>query len=87
MARVEQEILIRNKLGLHARPAALFVQTASKFDSSIHIKKDTEVVDAKSIMNILSLGIETGATVFLIAEGDDAEQAIEELRKILEADE
>jgi len=87
MARVEQEILIRNKLGLHARPAALFVQTASKFDSSVHIKKDAEVVDAKSIMNILSLGIETGTTVFLIAEGDDAEQAIEELRKILEADE
>ncbi len=87
MAKIEQKILITNKLGLHARPAALFVQTAAKFDSSIYIKKTGEAVNAKSIMNILSLGVEAGTTILLIAEGDDAERAIGELRKILEADE
>ena len=87
MPRIEEEILIRNAQGLHARPAALFVQTASKFDSSIRLKKDSELVDGKSIMGILSLGAERGNKIMLIAEGEDAQEAIVELGGILSKDE
>ncbi len=87
MERIEKEVLIKNKQGLHARPAALFVQTAAKFDSSVKVKKDKQVVDGKSIMSILSLGAECGNKVVIIAEGEDALQAISELEKILSKDE
>ena len=87
MERIEKEVLIKNKQGLHARPAALFVQTAAKFDSSVKVKKDKQVVDGKSIMSILSLGAECGNKVVIIVEGEDALQAISELEKILSKDE
>ena len=83
MDRVEKEITIMNKQGLHARPAALFVQTAAKFDSSVKIRKDNDLVDGKSIMGILSLGVERGSKILLIVEGDDAHQALEELERLL----
>jgi len=87
MAKIEKNIVIKNKLGLHARPATVFVQTASKFDSSVHIRIEDELLDGKSIMNILSLGLEAGSNVFLIVEGEDAELAMVELTKILESEE
>ncbi|MBN2120449.1 MAG: HPr family phosphocarrier protein [Candidatus Omnitrophica bacterium] len=83
MQKVEKEILIKNSQGLHARPAALFVQTASKFDSSVRISKDAEVIDGKSIMGILSLGAECGNKIILTVEGEDAEEAFAELEAIL----
>ena len=86
MARLEKEILIENSQGLHARPAALFVQTAAKFDSSVRINKDGETIDGKSIMSILSLGAEHGHKITLIIEGDDAEEAFAELEGILNRD-
>jgi phosphocarrier protein HPr len=84
--KVEKEILIQNRQGLHARPAALFVQTACKFDSSIRIGKDDDLVDGKSIMGILSLGAEYGNKIKIIIEGDDAHEACAELQKILTQD-
>jgi phosphocarrier protein HPr len=84
--KVEKEIVIQNSQGLHARPAALFVQTACKFDSSIRIGKDNDMIDGKSIMGILSLGAECGNKIKLIAEGDDAHEACAELEKILTQD-
>ena len=81
--RIEKEVLIQNSQGLHARPAALFVQTAAKFDSTVRINKDGELIDGKSIMGILSLGAESGAKLTLIVEGDDAREAFVELEKIL----
>ncbi len=86
MQRQEREVTIKNKLGFHARPAALFVQTASKFDSVVYIRKNQETIDAKSIMNLLSLGLETGSQLTLIIEGEDADRAMEDLVKILESD-
>ena len=83
MQKIEKEIVIRNSQGLHARPAALFVQTAAKFDSSVQIDKDGDVVDGKSIMGILSLGAESGTKIVLIIDGDDAQEALAELEKIL----
>ena len=80
---VKKEIIIRNKQGLHARPAAVFVQIANKFDSDISVIKDDEEVNGKSIMGILMLAAERGATVYLKASGPDAEEAVTELEKVL----
>ena len=68
---------------LESRPAALFVQTASRFESDIHMRIDNKTVNAKSIMGILSLGVFDGQEVTIIADGEDAQQAVTELEKFL----
>ncbi|MBW2645827.1 MAG: HPr family phosphocarrier protein [Deltaproteobacteria bacterium] len=80
---VKKDIVITNKTGLHARPAALFVQMANKYESDITIIKEDQKVNGKSIMGILMLAAEKGATITIIADGDDAETAAEELADIL----
>jgi phosphocarrier protein len=76
----EIHLQIKNKIGLHARPAALFVQTANQFASEIRLVASSgEAVNAKSILGILSLGLGQGAEVDLHAEGEDAELAIASL--------
>ena len=87
MALIKKTLVVKNKQGLHARPAALFVQIANKFDSHIRVKSDTEEVNGKSIMGILMLGAEKGSTIIIEAEGSDAEQAIEELEPLIVAEE
>lgn len=79
--------MVRNKQGLHARPAALFVQVANRFDSRITVAKDGEVVNGKSIMGILMLGAAKGSEIIIEANGDDAEEALLELEKLLNQDE
>jgi phosphotransferase system HPr (HPr) family protein len=79
----ERELVIKNKTGLHARPAALFVQIANKFESEITIVKEDQRVNGKSIMGILTLAAEKGAKIVIIAEGEDAEAAVEELANML----
>ena len=79
----KREIVVRNKTGLHARPAAIFVQIANKYDSDISIIKDDQEVNGKSIMGILMLAAEKGAKIVIIANGDDAKKAVEELSEIL----
>ena len=74
---------MKNKLGLHARPAALFVQAANKFDSRITVEKDNDKVNGKSIMGILTLGAERGSLIIIEAEGRDAEMAILELERLV----
>lgn len=76
---VEQTIEITNPTGLHARPAALFVETAGKFTSNIWIKCGDRRVNAKSIMGLISLAISKGTVVTIGAEGEDEEQAVSEL--------
>ena len=80
---VKKELVIKNRTGLHARPAALFVQVANKFESDITIVKEDQKVNGKSIMGILMLAAEKGARIEIVAEGDDAEKAAEELSEIL----
>jgi phosphocarrier protein HPr len=80
---IKKELTVKNKSGLHARPAAQFVQIANKFDSDITIIKEEHEVNGKSIMGILMLAAERGAKVTIIADGDDAEAAVAELSKIL----
>ena len=86
MARIEEQIIVNKAHGLHARPATIFVQLANKFNSSVKVEKDGEVVDGKSIIAILSLGVNSGMNVRLIVEGDDAHEAVRDLKKFLEED-
>ena len=87
MSVIRKELIVKNKQGLHARPAALFVQVANKFDSRITVKRDDEEVNGKSIMGILMLGAEKKSVIIIEAEGDDAPLAIEELEKIITSEE
>jgi len=87
MKTVQKEVIIKSKQGLHARPAALFVQVANRFDSSITIKKDKEEVNGKSIMGILILAAEKGTKVTIVAQGEDAEEALEKLVELVSKDE
>ena len=83
MALLKKQLTVKNRSGLHARPAALFVQVANKFDSRITVKRDGEEVNGKSIMGILMLGAEKDSTIIIEADGDDAQAALEELEKII----
>ena len=83
---VEKSIVIKNKQGLHARPAALFVQIANKFDSDITVSKGKLKVNGKSIMGIMMLEAGKGAKVTLTIKGEDAEQAMAELENLLLSD-
>jgi phosphotransferase system HPr (HPr) family protein len=87
MKRVERKVVVRNKQGLHARPAALFVQIANKYDATIKVQKDDQLVNGKSIMGILMLAAERESEVMIIAEGSDSEEAINELEMLLLSDE
>lgn len=83
MPKIEKEIKIMSPQGLHARPAAMFVQIASKYDSSITVTKGNESVNGKSIMGILMLGAQQNSPIKITAEGEDAEGAMNELEKFL----
>ena len=79
----EREAKIVNKLGIHARPAAEIVKTAGKFKSNITIVRDDLEVNAKSIMGVMMLAAENGATITLRATGDDAEAALDALGTVI----
>ncbi len=87
MALIKKEFTVKNKQGLHARPAAIFVQVANKFDSRITVRRDAEEVNGKSIMGILMLGAEKGSVIVIEADGRDAEIALVELEKIISSEE
>ncbi len=84
MATAEAKATIENKTGIHARPASLFVQTASKFKSKVKIAAKGKEVDAKSILMIMSMGLVKGTDVVLKADGDDAEEAVATLKKLID---
>ena len=83
---IEKEIVIKNKSGLHARPAALFVQIANKYDCDISVRKGKQKVNGKSIMGIMMLAAEKGSKISIVAEGDDAKNATKELENLLLSD-
>ncbi|MGE5308045.1 MAG: HPr family phosphocarrier protein [Deltaproteobacteria bacterium] len=84
---VRKTVTVQNKQGLHARPAALFVQVANKYESKITIIRDEERINGKSIMGILMLGAEQGCQITIEADGKDAEQALAELEKLVTREE
>ncbi|MFC7338888.1 HPr family phosphocarrier protein [Haloferula chungangensis] len=80
----QRELTILNKLGIHARPAAQFVKTASKFTSEIRVEKDGEEVDGKSIMGLMMLAAGNGSVIIVAAEGEDEDAALEALTDLIE---
>ena len=82
---ISRNVTIINSMGLHARPATFFVQSAHKFKSSIWVESGDRKVNAKSLLGVLSLGIAKGMTVTLIADGYDEEEAIASLEKLIDS--
>lgn len=80
---IKKKVVIKNKQGLHARPAAIFVQITNKFESDIVVTKGNQKVNGKSIMGIMMLAAESNSVVYITASGDDAYEAVEELEKLL----
>lgn len=80
----KKEFTIPNKLGIHARPAAQFVKIAGQFDCDIRVCKDDEEVDGKSIMGLMMLAAGHGAVIEVLAEGDDAEEALVALEQLID---
>jgi len=80
---------IQNKVGLHARPAALFVQTAAKFSAKImakNVTRGTPFVDAKSILSVLGLGVSQGHELEVTAQGEDEQPALEAIAHLIASD-
>ncbi len=80
---MERTVDIVNRLGLHARAAAKLVTLASKFESDIQVRKDSRQVSGKSIMGVMMLAAAKGSQITLIADGPDAEQALDELAALV----
>ncbi|WP_240374443.1 HPr family phosphocarrier protein [Bacillus piscicola] len=84
---VEKKVEVKLKTGLQARPAALFVQEANRFQSDIFIERGDKKVNAKSIMGIMSLAVRSGSTINITAEGSDEQEALDELTAFVEKEE
>ncbi|NUN92734.1 MAG: HPr family phosphocarrier protein [Verrucomicrobiae bacterium] len=82
-APVVRQLVVVNKLGIHARPAALFVRTAAKFQSEITVEKDGEQVNGKSIMGLMMLAAGCGTKLKVSARGADAAKALAEIEHLL----
>ena len=81
---VAQKVTIRNKLGLHARPAAHFVRLASQYESDVFLAKDDVRINAKSIMGLMMLAAQQGATLTIECHGEDEEALLAKLVKLVE---
>jgi len=83
--KAEKEIAIVNRLGLHARPAALFVKVASRYRSDVWVKKENEEVNGKSIMGLMMLAAGQGSKLRVRCEGPDAARALDEIEQLINA--
>ena len=81
--RITKELIVLNKLGIHARPAALFVKTANRFDCDVFVEKDGEKVNGKSIMGLMMLAAGPGSRLLIEAEGHDAAKAVVEIELLI----
>ena len=81
---VEKKVNVNHKVGLHARPASVFVQTAAKFTSDITVSCEDRSANAKSILTVLTLGAHKGSEITIAADGDDAEAAVNALVELVE---
>jgi len=79
-----KDFMVNNKLGIHARPAAMFVKTANRFHCDIFVEKDGEKVNGKSIMGLMMLAAGPGSKLTVSAEGQDASQALAELETLIQ---
>jgi phosphocarrier protein HPr len=83
MSRVVKQLEIKNKLGLHARAAALLVQTVNRFSAQVTLSKDGQSTDGRSILGVLTLAAPQGTRIEVEATGDDAEQAVKAVEKLV----
>jgi phosphocarrier protein len=81
----EKTIVIKNRAGIHARPAALLVQALKDFKSAVYFEKDNDRINAKSIMGIITLGAIYGTEIRIIAEGEDEQEAVDVLVRLFES--
>ena len=81
----EQTITISNRAGIHARPAAMVVQTTKNFNSSIYFEKGADRINAKSIMGVITLGAAFGTELKIVAEGEDEQAAVKALVRLFES--
>ena len=81
---LEKNVIIKNETGLHARPAASLVQFVKKYDESIEIILDNKVADAKSIFNVMSLGVSKGTEITLRVDGENEEKTLGEVVNFIE---
>jgi phosphocarrier protein HPr len=79
-----RDFMVANKLGIHARPAAMFVKTANRFHCDIFVEKDGEKVNGKSIMGLMMLAAGPGSKLTVYAQGQDASQALAELELLIQ---
>jgi phosphocarrier protein HPr len=80
----QEDVKIKNKLGLHARAAALFVKTANRFASQVTVQKEKLRVNGKSILGVLTLAAAFGSDIRIICEGPDSEEALEALKNLVD---
>ncbi len=81
---ITRELAILNQYGIHARPAAMFVKTASKYEADVTVEKDNIRISGKSIMGLMTMEASCGTKIRITAEGVDADQAVDELQKLVE---
>ncbi len=79
---IEREATVRNKAGIHTRPASMIVRTAAKFDAEFYIRTDGYEINGKSIIGVMTLAAEQGATLTLMFDGDDEEAAAEAMTEL-----
>ena len=82
---ISRDVVIKNNVGLHARPATFFIQKANSYRSSVWVEREDRRVNAKSLLGVLSLGIAQGSEITLIADGADEEAAVNELASLVES--
>ncbi|XOQ17205.1 MAG: Phosphocarrier protein HPr [Sporanaerobacter sp.] len=80
----KRKVVLKNEAGLHARPAAMFVQTANKYLCDVYIELDKKRVNGKSIMGVMSLGVFQGEEISIITKGEDEKEAMEDLMDLIE---
>jgi len=81
--KIEKEITIINRLGLHARPAAMFVRIATRYRSEVWVEKEGERINGKSIMGLMMLAAGQGSKLTILCEGADADKVMEELEDLI----
>jgi phosphocarrier protein len=85
MGKIIKKLEIQNRLGLHARAAALFVQTVNKFSSQVTVTNDGQIADGRSIMGMLTLGASQGSKIQVEVTGEDADKALRAIEKLLDS--
>ncbi|MNC14945.1 HPr-like protein Crh [compost metagenome] len=83
MTNIKENVVVNLEIGLHSRPAALFVQEASKYTSDINVIKGTTTIDAKSVLGVMSLSVKNGEEIVIEANGVDADIAVNKLKDLV----